>query len=100
MKRNSTQISMFRHLLLIAVVLLNFSSLSAQGQSEITGTITDLKTNEPLVSVSIQVKGKAISSSSNLQGQYTIRASNNDELVFSYVGYKSQTVVVNQAVMN
>lgn len=100
MKRNSTQISMFRRLLLIAVVLLNFSSLSAQGQSEITGTITDLKTNEPLVSVSIQVKGKAISSSSNLQGQYTIRASNNDELVFSYVGYKSQTVVVNQAVMN
>ncbi len=100
MKRKIPRLLKFSNFLLIMLLLFKFSNLAAQEVKEIKGTITDNTTNEPLESVSVQVKGKSASTSSNAAGQYTIEASSTDVLVFSYVGYKNQELPANNAIVN
>ncbi|MAO49479.1 MAG: hypothetical protein CML16_01180, partial [Pusillimonas sp.] len=56
----------------------------------ISGTITDA--DGPLSGVNVLVKNTARGSISDLEGRYSIRAAENDTLVFTYVGYKTQEV--------
>jgi len=58
----------------------------------ISGTITDA--DGPLSGVNVLVKNTARGSISDLEGRYSIRAAENDTLVFTYVGYKTQEVSV------
>ncbi len=60
----------------------------------ISGIVTDSATGQPLALVSISVKGKKITVTTNQQGVYSISADNNDILIFSYVGYSNQSVKV------
>ncbi|MBV4357617.1 SusC/RagA family TonB-linked outer membrane protein [Pinibacter aurantiacus] len=59
----------------------------------ITGKVTDDK-GEALANVSVMVKGQKKGVSTNLQGLYSINAENNSVLVFSFIGYDAQEVVV------
>jgi len=61
----------------------------------ISGTITDGE--GPLGGVNVLVKNTARGSISDLGGRYSVRASANDTLVFTYVGYKTQEVAVGNA---
>jgi iron complex outermembrane receptor protein len=70
-------------------VFIIFSMVSLAQQAKVSGTITDKKLNSTLPGVSILIKGTAIGSSSNFNGKYSIKASINDVLVFSYLGYKT-----------
>src|SRR5690606_16020950 len=72
----------------------------AQALKEVKGIIVDGTTQEPLIGVSILVKGKSVSTSSGDNGQYVIQATENDVLVFSYMGYKNQEVAVVNETMN
>src|SRR5580698_3157613 len=66
-------------------------------QKNISGTITDSKTNLPLIGVTIVYQeGQKIISGTNTDriGTYSITAGENGSLIFSYVGYKPNTVVV------
>ncbi|MEH6764678.1 MAG: SusC/RagA family TonB-linked outer membrane protein [Aequorivita antarctica] len=58
----------------------------------ISGNITD--TNGPLSGVNVLVKNTARGSISDLEGKYSVTASLNDTLVFTYLGYKLQEVAV------
>ena len=63
-------------------------------QSQISGTITD--GTDPLPGVTISIKGKATTAAiSAFDGKYTISVSPNDNLVFTYLGFKTITVPVN-----
>jgi hypothetical protein len=66
-------------------------------QNQITGTITDAATGEPMAGVNIQVKGTAIGSISGIDGRYSLPANvdRNATLVFSFIGYKTLEVEVN-----
>jgi TonB-linked SusC/RagA family outer membrane protein len=75
-------------------VFIIFSMVSLAQQAKVSGTITDKKLNSTLPGVSILIKGTAIGSSSNFNGKYSIKASINDVLVFSYLGYKTEEVKV------
>jgi len=57
----------------------------------ISGTVTDKQTKETLPGVSINVKGKSIGTSSNVDGKFTLSTSENTPftIVVSYLGYKS-----------
>lgn len=55
----------------------------------ITGTVTEASTNEPMPGVTVQVKGTTTGTISNVDGQYTIQAKMNDILVFSTIGMKT-----------
>ncbi len=60
----------------------------------INGKVTDTLGN-PLIGVTVQVKGSTNGSVTNATGQYQIKASEDAILVFSYVGYKTKEVSVN-----
>lgn len=61
---------------------------------QISGTVRDER-GEPLIGVNIQVKGTNIGTSTDIDGNYTLQNVEDDAiLVFSYVGYESQEVVV------
>jgi TonB-linked SusC/RagA family outer membrane protein len=63
-----------------------------QPQKTISGIITDGA--DPLIGVNVLVKNSARGSISDLEGRYSVKASANDTLVFTYVGYKTQEVAV------
>lgn len=59
----------------------------------ITGTVTDCDTGEPLIGTSIVVKGTNNGTITDFDGNYSIRVNaQKQELIFSYVGYKTMTV--------
>lgn len=69
-------------------------SLFAQ-QKEITGTIMD-EFNEPLIGATVRVKNSNNAVITNLDGKYTIKATADDILVFSYLGFQNSEREVKQ----
>jgi TonB-linked SusC/RagA family outer membrane protein len=69
-------------------------------QSEITGTVSD--ESGPLPGASVVVKGTSNGTQTDFDGNFTITVEGDDAvLVFSYIGYLSQEVVVdNQSSIN
>ncbi|WP_369753941.1 SusC/RagA family TonB-linked outer membrane protein [Flavobacterium sp. WC2409] len=68
-------------------------------QSQIKGTITD--GINPLAGVTIRIQGQQKTTISDFEGRFTITASPNDMLLFTYMGYKTLTIPVDgQTVIN
>ena len=67
-------------------------TLSAYAQ-QISGTVSD-ENGVPLPGATVVVEGTSIGVSTDFDGNYSIDASQGDVLVFSYVGYQSQSVPV------
>ena len=73
------------------------SSIQQQKSSQtrqLTGTVTDASSGEPLIGVTIQIKNGKTGVVTDLDGHFTIDVTNKTELVVSYLGYKTQTVMV------
>ena len=89
------------HKLLILWVLISFS-ISTSAQTNISGQVLEKDTNIPLVGVSILIKGTSQGTSSNFDGNYKLSNVNQGStLVFSYIGYKTQEIVItNQSTIN
>ncbi len=69
---------------------------SAAQTHRLTGLVTDANTGEPLIGVTVQAKGEESHGTiTDIDGKYSMDVSNNTELVFSYIGYKPQTLLVN-----
>lgn len=83
---------MFKMLLLF-VGIACFGSVHAQ-QLTVTGVITDAKDGSPLPGVTIILKGSSTGTVTDIDGKYSIKASKGQSLTYSFVGYKSQVVVV------
>lgn len=67
----------------------------------ITGTVTSAEDNSGLPGVSVIVKGTSVGTVTDIEGAYTLGVPNNSTLVFSYVGFVSEEVVVgNQSVVD
>ena len=69
--------------------------LSAQNVV-LSGMVTDAQTGEPLIGVSVYNSQRRTGTTTNTTGHYTLTLPSNRalELVFSYVGYASQTVTM------
>ncbi len=66
---------------------------SAPQQNQVSGTITDGR--DPLPGVTITIKGKATPGTiSDFNGQYTLSSSPTDILVFTFMGFKTTTELV------
>lgn len=77
-------------MLLLACV---FGTVVAQENSIVKGTVID-GSGEPLVGVSVLVKGTTTGVVSGLDGTFSISVRNGETLVFSYVGYIKQEQLV------
>lgn len=65
-----------------------FTTIEVMAQTTVTGIVTDEK-NEPLIGVSVSVKGATTGVTTDLHGAYSINVPENALLVFSYVSMKS-----------
>ena len=63
-------------------------------QAAITGTVTDANTGEALPGVSIAIKGTTVGTITDIDGQYTINASEGDILLYSFIGYLNEEVTI------
>lgn len=72
----------------------NVANLQEVNQTKrVTGTVID-GAGEPLIGVSVQVKGTQIGSITDFDGKFSIDVPANSTLVVSYVGFKTQEVRV------
>ena len=71
-----------------------FYSMISYGQStlSLSGNVLDNKTREPLIGVSVVVKGTSNGTITNLDGKFFIQTTPNATLVFSYMGYASKEI--------
>lgn len=74
------------------ILFLNTYGIS-MAQNKVQGTVTD---NEslPLPGVNVLVKGSSVGASTDFDGKYSIEASESDVLVFSYLGFITQEILV------
>ncbi|MDR3118237.1 MAG: SusC/RagA family TonB-linked outer membrane protein, partial [Mediterranea sp.] len=66
---------------------------SVRQDRKVTGSIVD-ETGESLIGVSVLVKGTTIGTVTDLDGGFTVDVPENAVLIVSYVGYKTQEIVV------
>ncbi len=59
----------------------------------VKGTVKDIN-NEPLPGVSVIIEGTTIGTVTNLDGNYSIEVSEGSVLIFSFIGYERQSVLV------
>ena len=81
-----------RHIVVLVLALMS-TALYAQ---TVSGTVTD-DNNQPLPGATIVVQGTNTGTTTDFDGNYQIRATQGQTLVFSYVGYATQNVVVSSA---
>lgn len=79
-----------KYLMLIPIVFFSFTCFA---QQVISGTVLDH--DSALNGVSVRVKGSNVATQTDNNGKYKITALPANTLVFSYVGYESQEVQVN-----
>ena len=78
---------------LVFLFLLCLFPLGAMAQSTIKGTVND-EAGEPVIGATVKVKGANTGAITDFNGDFSIQASSNATLVFSYVGYVTQEVAV------
>ncbi|MGA0559012.1 SusC/RagA family TonB-linked outer membrane protein [Larkinella sp. VNQ87] len=83
---------MAKNLLRLIIIFLVIST-SAIAQT-ITGRVTGGNDGQPLPGVSIVVKGTTAGSTTDSDGKFSVAASKNGTLVFSFIGYKTQEVAI------
>ncbi len=86
-------ISMFRKLLLLLVMVCSFTITQAQ-EKVVSGTVTDANDGMGIPGVSVVVKGTTTGTSTDFDGHFSISADASSTLVFSFIGYKSQEIPV------
>jgi TonB-linked SusC/RagA family outer membrane protein len=76
-------------------IILTPNNIETTQQVKISGTVTDSKNGEPLPGVNIVVQGTTIGIMTDVNGKYSIIVPNeNAILVFSFLGYVSQSITV------
>lgn len=69
-------------------------SLAIAGQT-VSGTVTETETGDPLIGVSILVKGTASGTVTDLDGKYSVNVASDGALIISYTGMATQELNVN-----
>lgn len=83
--------------LLLCLMMLPMMAYAAT--MKVTGTVTD-NSGEPLIGVSVIVKGTQFGASTNIDGEFSVNAKEGDVLSFTYIGYRPQEIKVTGPTMN
>ena len=78
-------------------LILLFSIFSLSSFAQITGTVTERATGEPLIAANVFIVGTERGTSTDLEGNYTIDAQPGDRLEFTYTGFLTQIIKVGDA---
>jgi len=83
----------FRHLLIIIFSVMIFPALAQNDEFLIRGSVVDQK-NQPIPGVTVIVKGTTRGTVTDLDGKFTLKVNNGITLSFSFIGYKSEELIV------
>jgi TonB-linked SusC/RagA family outer membrane protein len=83
-----------KRLLLVFFVLCGFLLSSAAQQKVITGTVTSSEDGLGIPGATVQVKGTTLGVTTDMDGHYSIQASEGQILVFRFTGQKTQEITV------
>ena len=78
----------------LCFALMLFAGMAWAQESTISGTITDSESGEPMPGVNVIIKNTTQGTVTDIDGNYTIQASPEDVLVFSFIGYLSEELPV------
>jgi TonB-linked SusC/RagA family outer membrane protein len=78
----------------LLILILFFGTYLGAQNKNITGIITDAKSNDPIIGASILIKGTTLGTITDLDGKFELTANSNQTLQISYIGYATQEVVV------
>lgn len=81
------------------LIMFLLSSTLAFAQNKVTGIVTD-KTGAPLPGVNVLEKGTTNGSITDANGKYSLNVGKGKTLMFSYIGFTTREVVVNQNVID
>lgn len=85
--------------LLLGLCLMSFEAFSQK--STVTGIVSSASDDMPLIGATVVVKGATTGTVSDFNGNYSIEVPDGATLVFSYVGYVTQSIEVgDQKVIN
>jgi len=79
---------------LILILSLLFGNFAMAQQLVLSGKVTDSSSGEALPGVSIVVKGTTNGTISNTDGNFTLQTARGATVQFSFVGYKTQEIIV------
>lgn len=83
-------------LLFLIVIMLTYTFVALAQDRTIHGEITD-ENGDPIPGVNILVKGTTHGASSGFDGTFELKVSNNDVLIISFIGYKTEEITVADA---
>lgn len=85
---------MKKHRFLMWLTFLFISVVSGYAQQmDISGRVLD-SNKEPLIGVTVLLKGSASGTVTDIDGNFSIKASKGETLVISYIGYKTQEILL------
>jgi len=83
------------HKHIYSILFLLFASLALSAQVTVTGLVTEEDTGAPLIGVTVIEEGTSRGTVTDINGEYSITLDDvNTNLVFSYIGYVTQTQTV------
>jgi TonB-dependent starch-binding outer membrane protein SusC len=83
-------------LIALGIVLILFISVAHAQNVNIKGMVSDSTTNEPLYSVNIVQKGTINGVVSDFDGNFSLSVPRGSIVVFSYIGYQTREIQVNE----
>ena len=85
--------------LILSIAILSFCLNSAVSQTTLQGSVTDAKSNEKLIGVSVLVKGSVKGVQTDYDGQFVLKTASNLPfiLVVKYLGFETKEININNA---
>ncbi len=90
---------LLKKLLFMSAAILCLNTAFAQ-EMTVSGTVTSSDDGSELPGVTIAVKGTARGTITDFDGKYSIKVASGQTLVFSFIGYQTQEIVVSGATQN
>ena len=87
--------------LIYLFIMFLFMFVHVKGQTDLRGIVSESETKDPLIGVSVLVKGTTQGTYTDQNGSFHLRVNPADILIFKYLGYKEQEIaVVNKTFMD
>ncbi|MEQ8476468.1 SusC/RagA family TonB-linked outer membrane protein [Fulvivirga sp.] len=86
--------------LVLVLAIVSPLALQAQQQMNVSGKVTDNTTGDPIAGVNVVIKGTSQGTITDIEGNYSISANSGATLLFSFIGFLTEEVVVSSATLN
>lgn len=80
--------------LFLMLLFLSFCGILHAQEIDVKGVVKSATDNEPLIGVSVKVKGTTHGTATDIDGQYTLKVSPDATLEVSYIGFKTVEIAV------